>query len=107
MAKKIPLTQGQAAIVDDDDFEFVNQWKWCARFLKTNNNRNNKAGFKGIFWCEIPKKWRVQIYINSRSASLGYFSDKIEAARAYDRAAIQHHGEFARLNFPREEYVNG
>ena len=28
--KRIPLTQGQFAIVDDEDFEWLNQWKWYA-----------------------------------------------------------------------------
>jgi hypothetical protein len=28
MTKSIPLTQGQNAIVDDKDFEYLNQWKW-------------------------------------------------------------------------------
>lgn len=28
--KRIKLTKGKCAIVDDDDFEFVNQWKWYA-----------------------------------------------------------------------------
>ena len=30
MSKRIPLTQGKFAIVDDADFERINQWKWFA-----------------------------------------------------------------------------
>ena len=30
MSKRIPLTQGKFAIVDDEDFEWLMQWKWCA-----------------------------------------------------------------------------
>jgi len=28
--KEIKLTQGKVALVDDDDFDWINQWKWCA-----------------------------------------------------------------------------
>ncbi len=44
--KEIELTQGKVAMVDDADFEWLNQWKWHAR--KTGNTwyacRNVKLG---------------------------------------------------------------
>lgn len=34
MTKKIPLTQGKVAIVDDDMYDFLMQWQWSAHFNK-------------------------------------------------------------------------
>ena len=34
--KKIPLTQGKFALVDNEDFEWLSQWKWCV--LKNVSN---------------------------------------------------------------------
>lgn len=33
--REIPLTKGQVALVDAEDFEWLNQWKWSVRFDKS------------------------------------------------------------------------
>jgi len=48
MTKKIKLTQGKFALVDDADFDWLNQWKWYAQ--KQRNTfyavRNVRVGLK-------------------------------------------------------------
>ena len=36
MVKQIPLSQGKIAIVDDEDYEWLNQWKWTYQHKHTN-----------------------------------------------------------------------
>jgi len=56
--------------------------------------------FKGVHAYGCKSKWRVRIMVNGKRKHVGCFDDEQEAARAYDTSAIQHFGEFARLNFP-------
>jgi hypothetical protein len=36
--KEISLTRGKVALVDDEDFEWLNQWNWCYRTPKSGKN---------------------------------------------------------------------
>jgi hypothetical protein len=63
---------------------------------------DNTSGFKGVSWDDQQQAWSASICVDSVQQRLGRFSSREEAALAYDAAAAQHFGEFARLNFPKE-----
>jgi hypothetical protein len=66
---------------------------------------NNSSGFKGVTWNKRSRKWQAQIGVDRGKRYLGNFVDPEDAARAYDLAARDLHGEFARLNFPSGQTV--
>lgn len=60
--------------------------------------RNNTSGYKGVSWCKQSNKWRSSICLNKKRIYLGLFTNKLDAANAYNQAAIKYFGEFAFLN---------
>ena len=73
-----------------------------------NPRRTNKySKHKGVTWRSKNKTWQVSICAYGVHRHIGYFADEVEAALAYDREAILHHGEFALLNFPNEGMRKG
>ena len=157
MVKSIELTRGKVAWVDDEDYEWLNQWKWCAtlscrhwyakrqgrsngkprticmhrlimdaqpgqmidhrdrnglhnwranlRFCTRSQNQENRkkhygdtSQYKGVCWDKSMNKWRARISLDNKRIHLGRFNDEDEAGCAYNEAATELFGEFARLN---------
>lgn len=156
--KLIPLTQGKFAKVDDEDYDYLMQWKWQARkpskecysyygkrrrdkktehiYLhreimkapknrdvdhadgdglncqkynlricsETENARNRikrnlaSSKYKGVYWCKSRNRWRPSIMTLKRRVYFGRFINEDDAARAYNKKAIELFGEFANLN---------
>ena len=153
---EIPLTQGYAALIDDDEIERVLPYLWRTinnngilyagtggrsplfmhRFIMNlpygssepqvdhinlnglDNRKSNlriatrsqnmanrlkpvggTSRFKGVGWDSSRSKWRAQIMVMYENKFLGRFTDEEDAARAYDEAAREYFGEFARTNF--------
>ena len=59
---------------------------------------SNTSGFKGVDWQKKCSKWRARVFVNGRERHVGYFDSPEDAAVAYNSAASEHYGEFARLN---------
>lgn len=163
--REIHLTQGKVAMVDDDDYEELAKFKWCAQEIARkwyavrarpyngkrqhvlmhreildgeegmeidhkdgdglNNvrsnlrsathqqnqrnrpkNRNNTSGYKGVTWDKRKGKWMAKIYCDGKHIFLGYYKNAEEAGQAYDDAAKELHGDFARPNNPTREEVS-
>lgn len=158
--KRILLTQGRVALVDDADYDWLNQKRWYAHqsrhtFYATrhvrvaknkktseqmhrlilglqpsdnqecdhrdgnglNNQRVNlricsvsqnsqssrkregcTSKYKGVHWDRRDRKWISQTKMKEKRIRLGCFDSEVDAARAYDAAALKHYGEFAQTN---------
>ena len=68
----------------------------------THKQNGSVSRYKGVAYDKRYDKWVGRCWYEGRDHFLGYYDDEVEAARAYDRAAVERLSEFARLNFPRE-----
>ena len=66
---------------------------------KSISTKNNTSGFKGVSFYKRLSKWQAYVHKNGKCICLGYFETREQAAKAYDIAAKEYYGEYARLNY--------
>lgn len=98
--------------VDHIDGNPLNNQKTNLRFATYTQNAQNRASrrgsssrFKGVSWHSRLKDWKAEITCDGIVHYLGHFMSELDAARAYNAAAAQYHGEFARLNIIPDDTV--
>lgn len=73
--------------------------RFCTHAENRLNNKmpiTNSTGFKGIYFQD--NKWTVRIKVRHKQIYLGRYSSKLDAAKAYQLAAHNLLGAFARGN---------
>lgn len=62
------------------------------------SRKNSVSIHKGVGYFSRDAKWRAYIQINGKAKHIGLFETEKEAAIAYNKVAVELHGEFAKLN---------
>jgi len=93
--------------VDHIDGNGLNNCRSNLRLCDASNNLKNQrtrvtpksSQFKGVSLNKKSGKYLAYISRQGRMVYLGVFATELEAAHAYDAAALAEYGEFARPNF--------
>lgn len=103
---RVILSASDDVDVDHRDLDGLNNTRANLRLASRSQNmaniskyESNRSGFKGVSWHASHGAWRANITVEWRQYHIGYFDTPEAAARAYDAAAREHFGEFARTNF--------
>jgi hypothetical protein len=91
---------------DGEEARTVAEIRRWARRLKSEEGLEGKSTgsrYRGVWWDRRQEKWVAEIKVDGEKNHLGRFESEVEAARAYDEAALRRHDP-ANTNFPPCDY---
>ncbi|MFE7820556.1 HNH endonuclease [Priestia megaterium] len=59
---------------------------------------DNSSGYKGVQWYKPRRKWLASVSCQGKKIHIGYYENKLDAAKAYNTKVLELFGEFAYLN---------
>jgi hypothetical protein len=90
--------------IDHKDGDGLNNQRSNLRLASKKQNQanrgaptNNRSGYKGVS-ANGRGGWRASIFVDGKTRRVGDYDTPLEAARAYNQAALAAFGEFAKLN---------
>ena len=73
-------------------------------FESDDPGANTGKTYRGVSRHRLTQRWEASLWLNGRQLYLGGFDAQIDAAKAYDLAALACKGPDAIINLPAEEY---
>lgn len=90
-------------VVDHIDHNGLNDRLSNLRIVEHNNNdryrksknKNNKSGYRNVFWNSTISKWSVSLSHNYKQIHIGDYDDVDEAGKAAEEARQKYYKNFA------------
>jgi hypothetical protein len=100
---RLILNAGLGEWVDHVNGDTLDNRRSNLRIVTADQSRANQGGwgltsYRGVYYDAEKGRWRARIHVNGSRRHLGYFDTAGEAAAAWDEAAEEAWGEYARLN---------
>lgn len=102
---RLIMNPSKGMTIDHIDGDGLNNTKSNMRICTQQQNCMNKkmtsrntTGFKGVYFVKSCLVYWAYISISKKRIGLGCYKTAIDAAIAYNKAAIKYYGEFAKLN---------
>ncbi len=80
----------------------INNLRWVSQSQNGMNRKKqvppSSSNYKGVFFHKQNNKWRAHLKRDGVRQYLGSYDNEIDAARAYNKAALGIFGEYALLN---------